>query len=136
MSTLRVLCRDQPRRSIALATSDCVLEITQPHVDNTRGGPAKNQDTNRYLLEAFFRSSEDLQGYRVLGEGWGTLGLISLNNDVFICVVTSSSRAATVRPGETVLKIENVDFCLYFLFNVEQGTKVLTFYRLSESFGL
>ncbi|OKL60838.1 hypothetical protein UA08_03935 [Talaromyces atroroseus] len=113
MSTLRVLCRDQPRRSIALATNDCVLEITQPHVDNTRSGPAKNQDANRYLLEAFFRSSEDLQGYRVLGEGWGTLGLISLNNDVFICVVTSSSRAATVRPGETVLKIENVDFyCL------------------------
>lgn len=114
MSTLRVLCRDQPRRSIALATDDCVLEITQPNVDYSRNGSTKYQDPNRCLLEAFFRSSSDLQGYRLLGEGWGTLGLISLNRDVFICVVTSSSRAATVRPGETVLKIENVEFCLYF----------------------
>lgn len=113
MSTLRVLCRDQPRRSIALATDDCVLEITQPNVDYGRNGPtSKHQDTTRCLLEAFFRSSSDLQGYRLLGEGWGTLGLISLNRDVFICVVTNSSRAATVRPGETVLKIENVEFCL------------------------
>lgn len=113
MSTLRVLCRDQPRRSIALVADDCVLEITQPNVDYGRGPTTKHQDTNRCLLEAFFRSSSDLQGYRLLGEGWGTLGLISLNHDVFICVVTSSSRAATVRPGETVLKIENVEFCLY-----------------------
>ena len=114
MSTLRVLCRDQPRRSIALVTEDCVLEITQPNVDYGRTAPpTKYQDTNRCLLEAFFRSFSDLQGYRLLGEGWGTLGLIALNHDVFICVVTSSSRAATVRPGETVLKIENVEFCLY-----------------------
>ncbi|KUL87265.1 hypothetical protein ZTR_03389 [Talaromyces verruculosus] len=114
MSTLRVLCRDQPRRSIALVTEDCVLEITQPNVDYGRNAaPTKYQDTNRCLLEAFFRSFSDLQGYRLLGEGWGTLGLIALNHDVFICVVTRSSRAATVRPGETVLKIENVEFyCL------------------------
>lgn len=111
MSNLRVLCRDQPRRSIALATSGCVLEITQPHVDYNRNASAKNQETNRCLLEAFFRSTADVQGYRVLGEGWGTLGLISLNRDVFICIVSTSSRAATVRPGETVQKIENVDFC-------------------------
>lgn len=123
MSTLRVLCRDQPQRSIALVASDCVLEITQPRVDNNRGGLAKSHDTNRCLLEAFFRSAEDLQGYRLLGEGWGTLGLISLNNDVFICVVTSSSRAATVRPGETVLKIENVDFCLYPSLNIGEKQK-------------
>lgn len=116
MSTLRVLCRDQPRRSIALVTDDdCVLEITQPNVDYGRNGPTtKHPDTSRCLLEAFFRSSSDLRGFRLLGEGWGTLGLISLNHDVFICVVTSSSRAATVRPGETVLKIENVEFCLCF----------------------
>jgi hypothetical protein len=55
----------------------------------------------------------DLQDYRLLGEAQGTLGLITLNKDVFLCVVTTSSRAATVKPGETILRIDNVEFhCL------------------------
>ncbi|QGA17933.1 hypothetical protein EYB26_005609 [Talaromyces marneffei] len=132
MSTLRVLCRDQPRRSIALATDDCVLEITQPNVDYGRNGPTtKHQDTNRCLLEAHFRSFSDLQGYRLLGEGRGTLGLISLNRDVFICVVTSSSRAATVRPGETVLKIENVEFYCLNRSDYEYGEEYQTSSRFA-----
>ena len=111
MSRLRVLCRDHPRRSIALSTNECVLELTQPSADDGRGAVEQQQHADRHLLEAFFRSSTDLKDYRLLGEGSGTLGLISFEQDVFICVVTSSSRAATVRPGETILKIENVEFC-------------------------
>jgi SacI homology domain/Endonuclease/Exonuclease/phosphatase family len=43
----------------------------------------------------------------------GTLGLITLNNDVFICMVTGSIEVANVRPGETVQKIYSVEFyCL------------------------
>jgi len=39
------------------------------------------------------------------------LGLITLNNDVFLCVITGSEEVATVRPGETVQKIFAVEFC-------------------------
>ena len=43
----------------------------------------------------------------------GTLGLITIGQDVFLCVVNDSKRAATVRPGENVQQIKNVEFhCL------------------------
>lgn len=44
---------------------------------------------------------------------FGTLGLIAVNGEVFLPVITQASRAATVRPGETVEKIVSVAFyCL------------------------
>ena len=43
----------------------------------------------------------------------GTLGLITIDGDVFLCVVNHSKRAATVRPGETIQQILSVEFhCL------------------------
>ena len=43
----------------------------------------------------------------------GTLGLVTIKGDVFICVVNDSKRAATVRPGEAVMQILSVEFhCL------------------------
>ena len=43
----------------------------------------------------------------------GTLGLITINNDVFLCVVNHSKKVATVRPGETIQQILSVEFhCL------------------------
>jgi hypothetical protein len=114
MSTLRVLCRDQPRRIIALATSNSVLLLRQTStlIDPPRSASSRFGDTPRCLVEFSNLSSVDLRDYRLLGEGYGTLGLITLNNDVFICVVTASYRAATVRPGETILRIDNVEFCM------------------------
>lgn len=115
MSTLRVFRRDY---SIALATKESILEFkyTSSPVDSSRNVSLSHQRSTRCLVEFSPRSRDHLEGYRLLGEGWGTLGLISLNNDVFICVVTGSSRAATPRPGENVLRIDNVDFCAYPLF--------------------
>lgn len=61
--------------------------------------------------------SADLEGYRSLrganmsSKVHGTLGLITLNNDVFLCVVSAvTPRPITIRPGETVRRIEGVDF--------------------------
>lgn len=68
----------------------------------------------------------DLAGYRSIGAGYGTLGLVTLNEDVFICVVTGSSQAATVRPAETVSRIDSVDFCMHLLKN--------THHEICESF--
>ncbi|KAL9109257.1 MAG: hypothetical protein Q9227_006012 [Pyrenula ochraceoflavens] len=65
------------------------------------------------MVEFTDKSSIDLTGFRTLSKGYGTLGLVTLNNDVFLCVVTGSSQVATVRPGETVQKINSVEFyCL------------------------
>ncbi|CRG89862.1 Polyphosphatidylinositol phosphatase INP52 [Talaromyces islandicus] len=115
MSTLRVFRRDY---SIALATKDSILEFkyTSSPTESSR-----NVSSTRCLVEFAPRSPPSLEGYRLLGEGWGTLGLISLNNDVFICVATGSSRAATPRPGENVLRIDNVDFYCLNRLDYEHG---------------
>jgi hypothetical protein len=103
MSNLRVLCRDQPERTIALVSSDHALVFHYTATDA--------KDSPRCQVEFSDLESVDLQGYRPLGAGQGTLGLVTLSEDVFVCVVTSSSQAATVRPGETVSRIDSVGFC-------------------------
>ncbi|KAJ9297587.1 hypothetical protein DTO271G3_4362 [Paecilomyces variotii] len=115
MSTLRVLCREQPDRTIALVTSEhaLIFRHTPTAGESSNGIPEAGNETPRCLVEFCSASSINLREYRLLGEGHGTLGLITLNHDVFICVATASSKAATVRPGETVLRIDNVEFyCL------------------------
>ena len=54
----------------------------------------------------------ELEDYRRLSSQpiLGTLGLLALGKDVFICVVKSARKVATVRPGETIKKILNVEF--------------------------
>jgi hypothetical protein len=57
----------------------------------------------------------DISDYRTLGPVpiHGTLGLITISGDVFLCVVTGATKVASVRPGETVEKIFAVEFyCL------------------------
>jgi SacI homology domain len=55
----------------------------------------------------------DLSGFRQLNslQVHGTLGLITIENDVFLCVITGANRVANVRPGETVNRIHAVEFC-------------------------
>ncbi|KAJ5555458.1 hypothetical protein N7461_003928 [Penicillium sp. DV-2018c] len=107
MPNIRVLCRDQPQRTIALVSSDQALVFHYTVTDTVA------KDSRCCRLEFADLESVDLEEYRPLGYGHGTLGLVTLNEDVFVCVVTSSSQAATVKPGETVSKIDNVGFyCL------------------------
>ncbi|EKV17476.1 hypothetical protein PDIG_14280 [Penicillium digitatum PHI26] len=107
MSNLRVLCRDQPQRTLALASSEHALVFHYTSTDTSV------KDSPRCQVEFVDLGTVDLKGYRPLGYGYGTLGLVTLNEDVFVCVVTSSSQAATVRPGETVSRIDKVGFyCL------------------------
>ncbi|KAJ5739679.1 hypothetical protein N7533_012463 [Penicillium manginii] len=107
MFNLRVLCRDQPQRTIALVTTDHALIFHYSAAGTGAKAPPRCQ------VEFANISSVDLNGYRSLGAGHGTLGMITLGDDVFVCVVTGSSQAATVRPGESVSRIDNVDFyCL------------------------
>lgn len=67
------------------------------------------------MVEFSDLASVDLSDYRTLSPlpVHGTLGLITINNDVFLCVVTGAVKVAQVRPGETVEKIYAVEFhCL------------------------
>lgn len=41
----------------------------------------------------------------------GTLGLISVDADVFLCVISGAVPVALVRPGEHVQRIKSVNFC-------------------------
>lgn len=107
MSSLRIFCQDYPQRTIALVTPEHALIF----YCSTDIVPNSQREPPRCLVEFSSLSSVDLKGYRALGNGYGTLGLVTLNEDVFLCVVTGSSKAATVRPGETILRIDNVDFC-------------------------
>lgn len=111
MSTLRVLCQDHPKRSLALLASDFVLIFESSSPERSVSQSRQRAETPRCLVEFHSRSSVDLAGYKVLGDGYGTLGLATLSEDVFLCVVSSSSRSATIRPGETVSQIKNVEFC-------------------------
>lgn len=67
------------------------------------------------MVEFVDLASANLSDFRTLSPlpVHGTLGLITINNDVFICVVTSCHKVAVVRPGETVERIQGVEFyCL------------------------
>ena len=126
MSNLRVLCRDQPQRTIALVSSEHALVFHYTSTDTSA------KDSPRCQVEFSDSEAVDLEGYRPLGYGYGTLGLVTLNEDVFVCVVTSSSQAATVRPGETVSRIDNVGFCMSSMHL--SGRVIANDIRLSQSF--
>ncbi|KAL4993671.1 SacI homology domain-containing protein [Aspergillus recurvatus] len=113
MPSIRVFSRDHPVRTFIVATSDDALIFQHSFPESGGNDLPINHDAQRCLVEFASLSSIDLTGYRPLGSGYGTLGLVTIDQDVFVCVVTRSSKAATVRPGETVLRIEDVDFyCL------------------------
>jgi synaptojanin len=122
--SIRVLLQDLPHRTLALTTDDHALVFRHAHSAG-HGSSSSSisltvQSSNRQLgqslsprcmVEFAPHASLDFAGYRTIGIAQGTLGLITLNGDVFLCTVTDASQVATPRPGETVQKIQSVDFC-------------------------
>ncbi|KAF2863532.1 DNase I-like protein [Piedraia hortae CBS 480.64] len=98
---MKLLIRDRPR-ALALATDDHVLILRRsPHA----------HISSKCIVEFSHSQHVVLGDYRPLSlPVKGTLGLVALNNDVFLCVVNASSTVATVRPGETVQRILAVEF--------------------------
>lgn len=64
------------------------------------------------MVEFAAISEVDLSDWRLVRPSGihGTLGLISINTDVFLCLITDATRAAIIRPGETVQRIRSVEF--------------------------
>lgn len=120
--SIRVLVNDHPYRTLALATDSYVLLFK--HVSTNHGlartftsatiaSKEQKAETPRCMVEFLQKSAIDLKGYRTLTTAKGTLGLITLGDDVFVCVATGSREVATVRPDETVQQLFAVEFyCL------------------------
>ncbi|KAG4029922.1 hypothetical protein MFRU_014g02140 [Monilinia fructicola] len=150
--SIRVLLREYPHRSIAL--------VTPTHTLIFRHSPSTNDPITNGLLNPIYSvnprasadgvtvpkcmvefadvSSVDLSDYRTLSlkPVQGTLGLITVSNDVFLCVITGTARVAQVRPGETVEKIHGVEF--YCLNNAEYDdtfTDNLDPYNVEDTYG-
>lgn len=120
--SVRVLLRDHPHRTLAITTDDAALVFRHSHGGNANDSqdnlypvtgshnPAGSNSPPQCMVEFASRDTLDLDGYRTVGKAYGTLGLVTLNNDVFLCVVSGASQVATVRPGETVQMIYAVEF--------------------------
>nr|OQO16290.1 hypothetical protein B0A51_17157 [Rachicladosporium sp. CCFEE 5018] len=116
---MRVLVRADPQRSIALATETHVLIFrhSSSSTDLRTGSSTSvaEHGAPKCIVEFLPWEKADMEDYRSLSslKAFGTLGLVTLAGDVFLCVVNSASRVATVRPGEDVQRIVSVEFhCL------------------------
>ncbi|KAI1150603.1 SacI homology domain-containing protein [Nemania diffusa] len=128
----QLLIRDYPHRAIAIVTnshalvfrhssttSEAVADGSLASVVSSRGrsggGSVSEPPASKCMVEFSPASRSLLSDFRPLIPRpiYGTLGLVSIDRDVFLCVITQASRVATLRPGETVEKIVSVEFfCL------------------------
>ncbi|KIW01667.1 uncharacterized protein PV09_06851 [Verruconis gallopava] len=117
--TIELLRKEYPRRAFALKTSTHVLTLEHTP-EKAEYGSRNDPAVPRCAVEFTNLETAQLEEYRSLRTEvlnyrvHGTLGLINLNNDIFLCVVSSvSPRPIIIRPGESVRRIESVDFhCL------------------------
>ncbi len=123
----QLLIREYPHRTIAIATESHALifrysSTTAEAIANgslasvasarPRGGDG---GVSRCIVEFTPASQKLLDDFRPLTPRpiYGTLGLMSIGGNVFLCVITQASRVAMLRPGETVERILAVEFfCL------------------------
>jgi len=124
----QILIREYPHRAIAIASSThaLILRHSITTAEAIANGPLSSIPSARprssldggnpkCMVEFSPKRNKLLADYRPLTPRpvYGTLGLISIERDIFLCVITQASRVATLRPGETVEKIESVQFfCL------------------------
>ena len=138
MMSIRVLLRDHPHRAIALVTHPhaLIFRHSPSTTDAAANGslpsvPVSGQtsgSTPRCIAELVDEQAVDNSDYRSLHPlpVQGTLGLITVNGDVFLCVVSSSTKVATITPQETVQRILAVEFCKLL-------THLFTQVRLTDS---
>lgn len=117
--SLRLLQRDHPSRAFAVVTETHVLvfhhSLSSTGGDTQSYGSSTKNSTPKCMVEFAALKNVDLSNYRTLRSSGihGTLGLINVNDDNFLCVISGAIRVATIRsPNETVQKILSVEFCL------------------------
>lgn len=124
----QLFIRDYPHRAIAITTAthalifryspttnEAILNGSLASVSSARPRSTSDGLASKCMVEFSPISRDLLSEFRPLTPRpiYGTLGLIAINQDVFLCVVTHATRVASLRPGETVERIVSVDFfCL------------------------
>ena len=108
--SVQLLLQSDPYRSIALATTSHVLLFRHSPVLHNVTSPPRTSSP-RYIVEFTTIKDADLSNFKPLTKIHGTLGLINIHADVFLCVITGSSPVATIRPDEYVYRIDSVEFC-------------------------
>lgn len=120
--SIRVLIKEYPHRSIALTTATHALVLRHSATSTENNGPSNGSQTSlpgngpagkRAMVEFSTVEEVDLSEYRPLNTVniHGTLGLITVDGDIFLVIVNGASKVATVRPGETIQRIHSVGFC-------------------------
>ncbi|KAK7228548.1 hypothetical protein V2G26_000718 [Clonostachys chloroleuca] len=121
--------RDHPHRSIAIVSSSHTLILrysssssdfapngSHASLHSNRGRNGAGDSTSAKCMVEFTPVTQKLlKDYRPLSHRpvYGTLGLIAVNGEVFLSIITQAARVASVRPGETVEQIGGVAFyCL------------------------
>ncbi|KAF2789262.1 hypothetical protein K505DRAFT_96534 [Melanomma pulvis-pyrius CBS 109.77] len=122
--SIRVLIKEYPHRAIALRTTSHVLVLRHSSTSTDQNGNHNASTTSlgsngsaaaRCMVEFSAVDEVDLSDYRALNSvnAHGTLGLITVDGNIFLVVVNGASKVATVRPGETIQRIHSVGFyCL------------------------
>ena len=115
--SLRLQVRERPQRSIALRTDTHALEFrnTPSTSSVTAGGGSSGTSALKCMVKFSPLDNTDIDQYDNVRsiDVHGTLGLINIAEDIFLCVISGSVRVATVRPYETIQRITSVDFCQY-----------------------
>ena len=129
--SLELLLRDGHQRSIALVSNTHALIFRHDWEKFVRADAQP-----RCVVEFISLAFVDLSGFKPLCalKVHGTLGLAKINSDIFICIISSAARVATVRPGEDVQRIVSVDFCQYLVNSVQRPRLIPS--RLSQQEGL
>ncbi|KAI1415927.1 SacI homology domain-containing protein [Hypoxylon sp. FL1857] len=142
----QLLLREYPHRAIAIATpthalifryssstSEAIANGSLTSVSSARPRAAGDGPVSKCMVEFSHASDELLRDFRRLTPRpiYGTLGLISIGQDVFLCVITQALRVATLRPGETVEKIASVDF---FCLNSSEYDNVISLNTYDNEF--
>ncbi|KAK7741648.1 Inositol-1,4,5-trisphosphate 5-phosphatase 1 [Diaporthe eres] len=126
----QLLIREYPHRAIAIvsndhalifrhspSTSESIANGSLSSIPSARpragtGMSATDSFASKCMVEFTQVTRNTLSDYRPLTHRpiYGTLGLISVGRDVFLCVITHASRVSTLRPGETIERILAVEF--------------------------
>ena len=107
-----MLAQNQPSRCVAITTSSHALLLKQSSID---GQASKIAAEFLRLDQARLAESHVLSS-----SGHGTLGIVNLEGELFISIVTAASPAASVRDSENVLRILEVEFCIQLSENSRQ----------------
>ena len=100
--SLRLLLREHPQRALAILTDSHAL-IFRHSLSSISADSSSNNETSlrssasKCMVEFTALGDVDLTDYCVLRASgvYGTLGLININSDVFLCVVSGAVRVAT-----------------------------------------